>query len=144
MANCWRFLDEFCTKWGQKIKNYLRLCAEIVSFAIYVIQRWFNGSTMSRWQVIAQIMAKIAQLWKLGGKTRRSLAKRGRSGQNFEKVSIRIFLVRLIYTYWNQERRKTDNFIFLKFSDRSLAQPLLLLASDGMHSLCAMKSAVFA
>ena len=39
MAYCWQFLNEFCTKWGQKIKNYLRLCAEIVSFAIYVIQR---------------------------------------------------------------------------------------------------------
>ena len=34
-------------------------------------------------------------------------------------MSIWVFLVRLIYTYWNQERRKTDNFIFLKISDRS-------------------------
>ena len=119
VANYWQFFDVFCTKWGQKIKNYLKLCAKIVSFAIVVIQIWYNGSTVTRRQVIAQRMAKIAQIWKLGRKTRRFLAKIGWSGQNFEKVFIWVFLVRLIYTYWNQEWRKTDNFIFLKISDRS-------------------------
>ena len=129
-GNYWRFLDDFCTKRGQKIKNYLKLCSKIVSLAIVVIQKWYNGSTVTRRQVIAQIMAKKAQIWKLGGEMRPFLAKRGRSGQNFEKVSIWVFLVRLIYTYWNQERRKTDNFFFLKISEKWNCPFFFVLSSN--------------